>query len=227
MSIEEFLRTYAVQLLEGSWLVLGIAFVAGLLSSAVCPFTLPVGLGVAGVAGTSEVQARGTGLFIATAFFGGLVLSLTGLGAGAGLLGAVATEAFGRYWMGVMAGLTLLVTVLLIWRPVQAESRLLAFRRPGILGAFFYGLAFSLGTPALSLVLLLSLAAAQQQPAYGAALAFTFGLGRGLPFLLLGILGRSLSRLACGSTSSRRAKWAAVILLLMASGYYLWFLHKM
>lgn len=226
MLAEEFLKTFTGALAQGSWFVTGIALVAGLLSSAVCPFTVPVGLGVAGVAGSSEVQARGTGVLIATAFFGGLVLSLTWLGAGAGLLGLVATDAFGRYWMGVMAGLTLLVALLLIWKPVQVESRLLALRRPGIPGAFFYGLAFSLGTPALSLVLLLSLAAAQQQPAYGAALAFAFGLGRGLPFLLLGILGRSLTRLACDSTSSRQAKWTAVMLLLVLAGYYLWFLHK-
>lgn len=229
MIIEEFLKTYAAQLLEGSWLVLGVAFVAGLLSSAVCPFTLPVALGVAGVSGTSEARARGAGLPITMAFFLGLVLSLTGLGAGAGLLGVVATEAFGRYWMGGMACLTLLIALLLVWKPVermQGESWFLALRRPGLLGAFLYGVGFSFGTPALSLVLLLSLAAAQQQAAYGAALAFAFGLGRGLPILLLGLFGRALSHLTCRSTGSRQAQWATVILLLLLAGYYAWFLQK-
>ena len=49
MIVEEFLKTYAEVLLHGSWLVVGIALVAGLLSSAICPFTVPVGLGVVGV----------------------------------------------------------------------------------------------------------------------------------------------------------------------------------
>jgi hypothetical protein len=39
MIVEEFLKTYAEVLLHGSWLVVGIALVAGLLSSAICPFT--------------------------------------------------------------------------------------------------------------------------------------------------------------------------------------------
>jgi cytochrome c-type biogenesis protein len=76
--------------------VLGIAFLGGILSSAVCPCTLPVGLGVAGIAGASEVRFPHGGLQISTAFFAGIVVSLTVLGAFAGQLGALATESFGR-----------------------------------------------------------------------------------------------------------------------------------
>src|SRR6266849_6819347 len=96
MIVEEFLKTYADVLLHGSWLVIG---------SAICPFTLPVGLGVAGVVGTAESRVRGSGFPIATAFFAGLVLSLTALGALAGLLGLIATQAVGQWWMLIMAGL--------------------------------------------------------------------------------------------------------------------------
>ncbi|HJU05294.1 MAG TPA: hypothetical protein VJ692_09065 [Nitrospiraceae bacterium] len=49
-------------------------------------------LGVAGVVGTAESRVRGSGFPIATAFFAGLVLSLTALGAVAGVLGLVATR---------------------------------------------------------------------------------------------------------------------------------------
>ena len=105
MIVEEFLKTYAEVLLHGSWLVVGIALVAGLLSSAICPFTVPVGLGVVGVVGTAESRSRGSGFPIAMAFFAGLVLSLTALGALAGVLGFVATQAIGQWWMLIMAAL--------------------------------------------------------------------------------------------------------------------------
>src|SRR5581483_11252531 len=117
MIVEEFLETYADALLHGSWLVVGIAFVAGLLSSAICPFTLPVGLGVAGVVGTAESRIRGSGFPIATAFFAGLVFSLTVLGALAGLLGLVATQAVGHWWMLIMAALALVAALAVLSGP--------------------------------------------------------------------------------------------------------------
>lgn len=117
MIVEEFLQTYANLLLHGSWLVVGIAVVAGLLSSAICPFTLPVGLGVAGVAGTAESRARGSGFLIATAFFGGLVLTLTALGALAGILGLVVTQAVGHWWMLIMSALAFLAALAVLSGP--------------------------------------------------------------------------------------------------------------
>lgn len=44
-------------------------FVAGIVSSAVCPCTLPVGLGMAGVAGAEESHSRKSGFLVAVAFF--------------------------------------------------------------------------------------------------------------------------------------------------------------
>ncbi|ALA59481.1 hypothetical protein NITMOv2_3082 [Nitrospira moscoviensis] len=43
MIVEEFLKTYGDLLLHGSELVVGIAFVAGLLSSAIVPSRFPSG----------------------------------------------------------------------------------------------------------------------------------------------------------------------------------------
>lgn len=222
MIVEEFLKTYAEVLLHGSWVVVGIAFVAGLLSSAMCPFTLPVGLGVAGVVGTAESRARGTGFPIATAFFSGLVLSLTTLGTLAGLLGLVATQAVGQWWMLVMAGLAFLAALMVLSGPSLRLPNVMALRRPGLLGAFVYGLIFSLGTPAVSLLLLLTVAAAEHRPAYGALLALGYGVGRGVPFLLFGLCSGVATRLRCQPTWSRAIQVTTGSLLLMITGYYLW-----
>ena len=222
MIVEEFLKTYGDLLLHGSELVVGIAFVAGLLSSAICPFTLPVGLGVAGVVGTAESRTRGSGLKIATAFFAGLVLSLTALGALAGLLGLVATQVVGQWWMLIMAGLAFVAALAVLFASALRLPDITPLRWPGVLGAFIYGLIFSLGTPAVSLLLVLTVAAAEHRPAYGALLALGYGVGRGLPFLLLGLSSGVATRLRCQPSWSRAIRVTTGSLLLLITGYYLW-----
>jgi cytochrome c-type biogenesis protein len=222
MIVEEFLKTYADVLLHGSWLVVGIAFVAGLLSSAICPLTLPVGLGVAGVVGTAESGIRGSGFPIATVFFAGLVLSLTALGALAGVLGLVATQAVGQWWMLIMAVLAFVAALAVLLGPSLRLPDVTVLRRPGLLSAFVYGLVFSLGTPAVSLLLVLTVAAAEHRPAYGALLALGYGLGRGLPFLLLGLFSGVAMRLHCQPSWSRAVQVTTGSLLLVVTGYYLW-----
>lgn len=226
MIVEEFLKTYADALLHGSWLVVGVALVAGLLSSAICPFTLPVGLGVAGVVGTTEIRIRSRGFPIATAFFVGLVLSLTALGVLAGVLGLVVTQAVGQWWILIMASLAFVAALTVLSGPSLRMPDVMALRRPGLLGAFFYGLVFSLGTPAVSLLLVLTVAAAEHRPAYGGLLALGYGVGRGLPFLLLGLFSGAAMRLRCQPSWSRAIRVTTGSLLLVITGYYLWILLR-
>lgn len=195
MTLDEFLRNFGSALSEGSVLALGVALAAGVLASAVCPCTLPVGLGVAGVVGTSENQSRRAGFFIALAFFLGIVVNLTLLGAIAGRLGAILTESFGAYWALTMAVLSFAAAIVAFRGPRLQVDRLASLRKPGLTGAFVYGFIFSLGTSAAPLLLLLTVAATQGEPIYGALLAFVFGLGRGLPFLLVGVFAGALIRL--------------------------------
>lgn len=227
MIVEEFLQAYADVLLQGSEPVVGIAFVAGLLSSAICPFTLPVGLGVAGVVGTGESRKRGSGFPIATAFFAGLVLSLTALGALAGVLGLVASQAVGQWWMLIMAMLAFVAALVVFSGPSLRLPDMAALRRSGLLGAFVYGLVFSLGTPAVSLLLVLTVAAAEHRPAYGALLALGYGVGRGLPFLLLGLCSGVAVRLRCRPSWSRAIRVTTGSLLLVITGYYLWIFMRL
>lgn len=205
---------------QGSATVLSITFLAGVLSSAVCPCTLPVGLSVAGMAGASEAQSRRSGLQVAAAFFTGMVVSLTVLGALAGQLGALATESFGRSWALTMAVVSLAAALLAFWWPRMKLDRLTAWRRPGVLGAFGYGLVFSLGTSVAPLLLVLTVAAAEGKPGQGVLLAFAFGLGRGAPFLVAGIAASAVMRLARLGLWSRAMQLASGAALLLVSGYY-------
>lgn len=222
MTLEDFLRSFGASLHEGSLLSLGIALVAGILASAVCPCTLPVGLGVAGVVGASESQSRKAGFLIALAFFLGIVVNLTLLGAVAGRLGNILTESFGRNWALVMAMLSFVAAIVAFWGPRLSVDRLAELRKPGLTGSFIYGFVFSLGTSAAPLLLLITVAATQANPAYGAFLAFIFGLGRGLPFLLVGLFAGVLIRLTRIGVWRRAIQAASGSALLFVSAYYAW-----
>lgn len=220
MTLEAFLREFSGALGSGLFAAIGVALLAGVVASAVCPCTLPVGLGVATVSGATEGQSKKMGLLVATAFFLGIVVNLTILGALASRLGAVATLTFGRYWALGMAFLAFVAAVLAFWGPRLSVERLEAMRRPGVAGAFGYGFVFSLGTSAAPLLLLLTVAAATGQPVYGALLALVFGVGRGLPFLVIGLFASALMRFVRLTQVRRGIQVVSGCALLLVSGYY-------
>lgn len=196
MSLEGFFQSFGTNLLEGSWWSPLIVLAAGIIASGVCPCTLPVGLGMAGLVGSgTEKNSSKTGLGIAFAFFAGIVVNLTLLGALAGRLGIILTESFGSYWALGMAAISLIAAILAFYGPRMKAGQLSALRKPGIGGSFIYGFVFSLGTSAAPLLLLLTVAAAQADPLFGLFLAFLFGIGRGLPFLAVGIFAGSIAKL--------------------------------
>jgi cytochrome c-type biogenesis protein len=217
VNFEQFFQPLAGHI---SLTALAITFLGGILASAVCPCTLPMGLGVAGLAGASEAKLRWGGLQIASAFFAGIITCLTILGALAGRLGGLVTESFGRSWALTMAVISFAAAVVAFWWPRMKIDTLTAWRRPGVMGAFGYGVVFSLGTAVAPLLLLLTIAAAQG-PEYGLLLAFIFSLGRGLPFLLAGIAGSAITGLVRLGLWSRAIQIVSGVALLIVSGYYI------
>ncbi len=220
MTFDAFLQRFATHLADGSALALAIAFLAGILSSSVCPCTLPVGIGMAGLVGASESQSPRKGFSIATSFFTGIVAVLVVLGALAGRFGAVLSDEFGRYWTLTMALVSLLAAIVAFRGPRLKVRQLTALRRPGIAGAFGYGVVFSLGTSSAPLLLLLTLAAAVGRPETALVLAFSFGLGRGLPFLLVGIFAGAVMRLTRLGSWHRVVELTSGCALLLVAIYY-------
>ncbi|HEU4407742.1 MAG TPA: cytochrome c biogenesis protein CcdA [Polyangiaceae bacterium] len=221
MTLKQFLSQFAALLEQGSPLAFAVALGGGVLASAVCPCTLPVGLGVASLAGASEGQSRRSGLAIAAAFFGGIVVNLMLLGALAGRLGAIATERFGRNWTLLMAALSCLGAAVAFAGPRLRVEQLARLRRPGAVGAFSYGFVFSLGTSVAPLLVLLTVAAAKASVAYGFALALAFGVGRGAPFLLAGVFASAIMRFVRLGAAQRALQVSSGVALAVVSGYYL------
>lgn len=220
MTLEQFLQPLSAGLGHNLLAGLGITFAGGIVASAICPCTVPMGVGVAGFAGASQVRARYGGVQVSAAFFAGIVISLTALGGAAGRLGSMATESFGRNWALGMALLSLLAAAVALYWPRMPVDQLTAWRRPGVLGAFAYGVVFSLGTSVAPFLLLLTLAAAEGRPEVGLLLAFVFGLGRGLPFLLAGISSTILTGFTRLGLWSRTIQVASAVALLFVSAYY-------
>ena len=220
MTLEEFFGSFGAGLHEASLASFLIALVAGVVSSGVCPCTLPVGLGIAGlVSSNTHARSKG-GIFIALAFFTGIVVNLALLGAVAGRLGVILTESFGRYWALAMVLISVIAAIAAFYGPRLKTTKLASLRKPGISGAFVYGFIFSLGTSAAPLLLLLSIAAATANPYYGLLLALSFGLGRGLPFLLVGLFAGAVSRLARLSWLRRSLQILSGSALLFVGFYY-------
>lgn len=220
MTLEHLLQSLGSSTSHSLLTIFGITFLGGIAASAVCPCTLPVGVGVAGLAGASETRLRYSGLQISLAFFVGIVLSLTVLGAFASRLGALATESFGRNWALTMAIVSFgAALVALRWSRIK-NDRLIAWRRPGMIGALGYGIVFSVGTSVAPLLLLLTVLAADGTEEHGLLIALIFGLGRGIPFLLAGLVGSAMTGLVRLGSWSRAIQVASAAALLIVSAYY-------
>ncbi|HEV2131519.1 MAG TPA: cytochrome c biogenesis protein CcdA, partial [Longimicrobiaceae bacterium] len=99
-------------------------------------------------------------------------------------------------------------------------------RRGGVLGSFLYGTVYSVATITSSagpLLLLLTISAAIGRPLYGALIAVAFAIGRGLPFLLLGLFASRVGELIARVERYRRpAEMVSGVVLIGLSGYFVW-----
>ena len=137
-------------------------------------------------------------MLLSLAFFVGLVVGLVALGIVASYLGRIvarwgAVFAISAAIFSLIAGLAALFAPMLRHRFSDPAIE----QRGGIIGAFVYGLSYSIATVTTSagpLLLLLTIAAAIGRPAYGAALSLSYAIGRGLPFLLLGLFAGTVDR---------------------------------
>lgn len=221
MSLEHFLQQFNHALANGSVYSLIIAMGAGIITTGVCPCTLPVGLGIAGLTSSNSEKKSNKGVMIAFAFFFGIVVCLSVLGSVAGKLGIFFTEKFGQYWALSMALISVIAAVVAFYGPQLTISKLTSFRRPGISGSFVYGLIFSLGTSAAPLLLLLSVATATANPLYGVVLALAFGIGRGLPFLIVSIFAGAVTKFAQLTWLRRSIQIVSGFALLFVCYYYI------
>lgn len=154
-------------------------------------------MGYIGAHGGARVVQRRHGVALTVAFFIALVLTLGALGTAAALLGRLITPWRSAFALGA-AAVTLVAGLAALFAPILRRHvpEPVVRQRRGVMGAFVYGILYTVATITTSagpLVLLLTIAAAMGRPVYGASLSLAYGVGRGLPFLALGLLAGKLS----------------------------------
>ena len=169
---------------------------------------------------------------LALSFFAGVVLSITALGIAAAFAGRLLAD-----WSVAFAIATAVFSLAAGFAAIFAphiRRRIPAPdipKRGGVTGAFAYGLAYTLATVTTGagpLFLLLTVTAAIGRPAYGGLLSLAYGIGRGLPFLLLGIFAGAVgSWLARVERLRRGAELVSGIALVVIGGYFAWLAYTL
>jgi thiol:disulfide interchange protein DsbD len=181
---------------------LALIFVGGLLT-ALTPCVYPLIPITVSIFGANKAQSRGRAVALTLAYNLGIAAMFTSLGMGAAMTG----KAFGRllgdpYVVSGLAALFLVFAASMFGAfdfqlPSSVQQKLGGLGKAGYAGAFLMGLVAGLVAapctgPVLSGVLLH--VAATQDIAVGALLLFTYALGLGLPFFLIGALSLRLPK---------------------------------
>ena len=206
-------------------LALLAVFVAGVLTSlSPCIIAMmPLVLGYVGV--FKGIKTRRS-LLLVLCLIMGLASAFTALGVVAALVGGIIgiTSDLLPVLLGAVLVLMGLSLMQLIQLPVSAISRL-PLRTDGLLGAYLVGLVFGLAaSPCAGPVLgvIVGVAAASGRIYTGGLLLFAFGLGQGVPLLLVGSVAGALRS---WRGLSRYWDYGAYVagLLFVAVGFYLIF----
>lgn len=215
----DFFEGFSQVLAAGNMAALPLAVMGGLVAG-MNPCCLALYPAAAGACCAMQEQTIKRPLGNAVAFVFGVAVAVASLGVLAAYIGRVAV--MGTPFKYAIAFLPILMGVYRLgWIRLPLITPK-AFR-PGIGGAFGTGLLLSLiigpcGTPVLASVL--SFAAYQQSFVYGGLLLFLYGIGNGLPVMLVGTAaGGILNRISC----SRFGNWVDRIVggLLILLGFYL------
>ena len=222
MHLKELLESWGPLLgHKGGW-VFPLAFAAGVLGTAVCPCTLPAGMGLAGFSSLGprkEGVSEKKGHAYAFRFFGGMVVSLILLGAAAGEAGQWGIRFGGKWWSLFMALFSFGFAIVFLSQLLRERVSLFRFS-VGNKGPEFYGLLFSLGTPAVHLGLLLTMTAAWGRPFFGSFVALFFAVGRAGPFLVFGFLPGVLRSFFSSGKGSRIMETVSIGLLMMTGTFF-------
>ena len=205
-----------------------VVFVGGIITSiGPCNMAM-IPLVMAFVGGQKEIH-RGRSLALSAAFALGLAVTLTGLGVFAAVVGGL-IGGTSRIWY---YGVALVCIVMgMQWAglvhvplPSFGAGRAERVKRKGLWGALLLGLlsgfvASGCATPALAAIL--TLVMAKGALAYGASLLLAYGLGRGVPIVLVGTFTGWVKQ------GPRMTEWTARIgqfsgvLMILIGLYFLW-----
>lgn len=235
MSVEGLAQQLASGSL-GGLAAFGVAFLGGVVAGfgpCVLPM-LPAVFGyvtgqVADSPGMSPREAQLRSLALSAMFVLGMSMLFASVGAAAALMGRALLASPWAYYavaaICVVLGLHMMGVVSV---PFDAVNRLLPQARPerrGLAGAFLFGVAFGVvaspcSTPILAAIA--TIAAVRGSVWQGALLLFVFGVGKGVPLILLGLAAGSLSVMRSMSRATLALTRIGGAALIGSAAYLIW-----
>jgi thiol:disulfide interchange protein DsbD len=217
---------FSQALARGPAFAAAAAFVGGLLVS-LTPCVYPMIAITVSVFGANQAKSRWQAAGLSSVFILGIAVMFTALGVGAALSGAI----FGKflsnpYVVGVVAVVFLTMAASMFGAfemalPSGLNNRLATVGGIGFGGAFVLGLVSALvAAPCTGPVLtgILLWIAASHRILLGTGVMFTFALGLGVPFFLVGTFAVSLPK---GGSWMLGVKWLFGVVLAVVALYFL------
>ncbi|HEY2510283.1 MAG TPA: cytochrome c biogenesis protein CcdA [Polyangiaceae bacterium] len=211
---------------SGPALAAGIAFASGL-ATAATPCVWPmIGITVS-VFGAQQAKSRAQGAALSFSFVMGMALLFTVLGVGAAMSGALFGSLLSNKLVVGFIAIVLLALAASMFGafelalPASLNNRLATVGGIGYGGAFTLGLVTSLiAAPCTGPVMsaLLIYIATTHNIAIGTMMMFTFALGLGVPFFLVGTFAVSLPK---GGSWMLGIKWFFGVMLTVLALYFL------
>jgi cytochrome c-type biogenesis protein len=205
-----------------------LTFAGGIITS-IGPCNMAMIPLVVAFVGGQKDAGRGRSLALSTAFAVGLAITLAILGVIAALIGGMIGGS-SRVWYYVVAGVCIVmglqwVGVINLPLPDWAAQSRAKITQRGIWGALLLGLASGLvasgcATPALAAIL--TLVMSKGAIIYGASLLLCYGLGRGVPIVLLGTFTGLVKRLPQFARWTAHLEQASGALMIGIGIYFLW-----
>ncbi len=177
------------------WVAAGVIFVGGFLTS-LTPCVYPLIPITVGVFGARQADSRGRALVLTSAYVVGMGVVFSALGVFAALSGRAFGSVLGNTWVVVALALFMVVLATSMFGafelavPSGLASKLGTVGGGGLAGAFLMGsVAGFLAAPCTGPVLtgVLTWVSQTRDPVLGGLLLFTYALGIGVPFFLIGV----------------------------------------
>ena len=213
-------------LARGPQFALLAAFAGGLLVS-LTPCVYPMIAITVSVFGARTAKSRGQAAALSSVFVLGIAVMFTALGIGAALSGALFGSALSNKWVVGFVSLVFLALSASMFGAFELElpsgvtNRLATVGGIGFAGAFALGLVSALvAAPCTGPVLggILIWIAASHRLVLGTGVMFTFALGLGVPFFLVGTFAVSLPK---GGSWMLGVKWLFGVVLAVVALYFL------
>lgn len=218
---------------ESFFVALLICFIAGVLTSFTpCIFPMiPITISILGHNAEKNSRAQN---FIRSLFYVlGIAVTYSILGVIAASSGKLFGNIFTNKWIMLSMSLIFAIMALSMWGlfelqvPAFIRNRFGSGKNPTHLGGIFVmGLISGIvASPCVGpvLVAILSYVATTQNVLVGFALLFTYAIGLGMIFIILGLFGQALSRLPRSGKWMNKIKLILGLLMIAMSFYYLQF----